>query len=1009
VTPDTTLQRMSDWLGRLLPPWRRWSDRQRLHAALVFALMLISVGHQLAFVYWYIEDAAISFTYARHFAQGEGFVTYPGGERVEGFSDPLWVYLMVVWEYLGVSGFTSSKIMGAVFGALCLPVAYLLSQEALRQHKGSQWWSGDPDHYGLIAPAYLASSAQFAIWNASGLENSLFCFLLAMGMWRTQVETRTNQFPTAALYFFGLAITRPEGILYAALGGFWAMVLSLWTHRSILLTVKWLALFFLPFTAYQALRYSYFAWPFPNTYYAKLGDKDFLPFAWNARGWKYLRDWSHILWHGYLFPVYALGLIGKRPGSRLSIAGATLVFTLLLFPGPIFLQDFWRWTTFRTPAHWGETRVWLLLLLTGLLFLRGLGQTGWRTRLLAGGMALVSLFFSLWSGGDWMKGYRWMSLLTVPMAVLFAVGSAQLAPLLGLWLAPVWVPIITGLRVLARRGKLTRAQVRRGFVFAGVLGLLACVVGPNATHSHWFARKPETGPFAVQKRVQYMNWVQRRLHLLHQPTTLDVDMGANMYWSGDKIVDVAGLVDVPMGHHNYERDFIFEYIFDEVKPEFVHSHGGWATRSRVQTHPEWKERYFEIPGYPTGSRGLHIGNWVRKDLFIATDWPEGDASRAVHFDHGIRITGVDTHLPVGAGQHLYLEVGIALDKLSDGPRGQDWDLRVQAFIARGERLHSWVIPFGYDWYRPSDASPGEVFHGRFSLSVPKHFEPGDYDLGFVISGPDGAAASLITAAEGVAHAGVDGFAPIVSQAEIRYPGAVSIVPADIALLAANERIDESLRKAESGECEVAEALWEEVQRRTTRRESFARRHGDQVRTALAGCYVTRAEGTEDREERTRWLIAAKEHDHRHPEFMNLATRHGELLYQDGHKARAEIDSKELTPEDWDAPYRLFSDSVAVDSSRSWSRRYAEEARDFRLGLDPYSVEQARLKREEEAAARRAKRADDAEARRKARKEASEAAAEPSKPRVAIPPPPGTDARSRRLRTLPSPEDAEGGR
>ena len=138
MTPDTTLQRMSDVLGRLLPPWRRWSGCQRLHAVLVFAMMLISVGHQLVFVYWYIEDAAISFSYARHFAQGEGFVTYPGGERVEGFSDPLWVYLMVLWEYLGVSGFTSSKVMGALFGALCLPVAYLLSQEALRDLEDGQ-------------------------------------------------------------------------------------------------------------------------------------------------------------------------------------------------------------------------------------------------------------------------------------------------------------------------------------------------------------------------------------------------------------------------------------------------------------------------------------------------------------------------------------------------------------------------------------------------------------------------------------------------------------------------------------------------------------------------------------------------------------------------------------------------------------------------------------------------------------------------------------------------------
>ncbi|TNE84959.1 MAG: hypothetical protein EP330_26500 [Deltaproteobacteria bacterium] len=972
---SSRLQRISDAIGRVLPPWRRWSSRQRMHALLVFALMLASIGHQLVFVYWYIEDAAISFTYARNFAEGEGFVTYPGGERVEGFSDPLWVYLMILWEYVGVSGFTSSKVMGAVFGALCLPVSYLLAQEALRTHTSNQWWSDEPDHYGLIAPAYLAASAQFAIWNASGLENSLFCLLLAMGMWRTQIETRTNGWPTAALYFFGLSITRPEGILYAALGGFWAMVLSLMKHRSPALTVKWLAFFFAPFSAYQALRYSYFAWPFPNTYYAKLGDKDFLPFAWHARGWKYIRDWAHLLWHGYLLPVYLLGLIGKRPGAKLTVLGAVLVVLALMLPGPDLVKGFWPWRSFQIPSGWNETRVWLLLLLTSLLFVRGFGREGWRVRLLAGGMTFIALFFSLWSGGDWMKGYRWMSLLTVPMAVLFAVGSAQMAPLLGQVLAPVWVPLVTGLRVLARRGKLTRPQIRHGFVAAGVVALLGCVIGPNAYHSDWFARKPETGPFSVQKRVQYVNWVERRLHLLYRPTTFDVDMGANMYWSGNKIGDVAGLVDVPMGHHNYQTAFMKEYVFSELKPDFVHSHGGWASRSGVQNHPEWRERYFEIPGYPTGATGLHIGNWVKKSLFIDDRWPVDDTSGELSFGHGIRITGVDTHLPVAPDEHLYLEIGLKLDVLPEGKRDEDWEVRILAFISNGTRLHTWDLPPGYDWYRPSDMQPGETFHGRFSLKVPGNFEPGSYDLGLVVIGPDGAAPALLSAGEAAIHAGIEGFEPWMAKSEVRFPGAITVLPLTEALDQARAKVDDVVSLSESGDCEGAEAAWVEAQRRTTRRDGFARNHRDTATTALAGCYVARAEATEDQDERTKWLIAAKEHDHHHEGYKHLATRHGELLYQEGHIARAEIDSEEIVSEDWDRPYRLFTDSVLVDPSRSWSRRYAEEARDFRLGIDPISTAQAQKKREEEAEQRRKERAEAAEQRRKEREAAREAGEE----------------------------------
>ena len=40
-----------------------------------------------------IDDANIFFVYARNFANGNGFVYHPGGERVEGFSSVLWVMI----------------------------------------------------------------------------------------------------------------------------------------------------------------------------------------------------------------------------------------------------------------------------------------------------------------------------------------------------------------------------------------------------------------------------------------------------------------------------------------------------------------------------------------------------------------------------------------------------------------------------------------------------------------------------------------------------------------------------------------------------------------------------------------------------------------------------------------------------------------------------------------------------------------------------------------------------
>ena len=80
------------------------------------------------------------------------------------------------------------------------------------------------------------------------------------------------------------------------------MVVHLHAGRGLVPTLKWLATFFVPWTGYHAIRYSYFAWEFPNTYYAKLGHKDAKPFNWNARGWKQIRTFTHELWQGYMIP-----------------------------------------------------------------------------------------------------------------------------------------------------------------------------------------------------------------------------------------------------------------------------------------------------------------------------------------------------------------------------------------------------------------------------------------------------------------------------------------------------------------------------------------------------------------------------------------------------------------------------------------------------------------------------------------------------------------------------------
>ena len=91
------------------------------------------------------------------------------------------------------------------------------------------------------------------------------------------------------------------------------------------------------------------------------------------------------------------------------------------------------------------------------------------------------------------------------------------------------------------------------------MGLVAALVGCTAAEvnvSYDFSRSPETSVNDVHRRVRYMTFVQNRLDLDHV-TLLDVDMGAHVYFSGWDIVDIAGLVDVPIARHS---DYNHRYV-----------------------------------------------------------------------------------------------------------------------------------------------------------------------------------------------------------------------------------------------------------------------------------------------------------------------------------------------------------------------------------------------------------------------------------------------------------------
>ncbi len=956
--------------------WRGMTRRDQVHAVLLVVIAAAAVIHQVALWHWYIEDAAISFSYARNWANGEGLVTYVGGELVEGYSNPTWVALLAIWELFGVDAFFASKVSQAVLCALTVPLTYLIAREAAPR----------PDtDIPLLAPMVLAGNAQFAIWGACGLEPAIFSFFLAMGLWRMAVEIRgEGGWPWSAFWFFLLAISRPEALMYAAIAGFFTMVWHLVDGRGLMPTLKWLATFWAPFVGYHTLRYLYFAWELPNTYYAKIGDhREPLPLKWAGRGWKYVRNWAGTLHQGELVPLYLLGVVGSfrwrpmaalvlsvliavcvtLPGDQALLLPAVLVFTLACYLALLMNQEkrahpalLWAGvalvglfqgaayymrqqgavTNLAFPEWLTPTPPYVLLAAALLVGLAALGQAGARVRIVAWTMTVAGLMFAVSVHGDWMKSWRWMSLVAVPAAVVLGNGIgvvADLAQLIfsektGRWTVPAW---------------------------ASIPALVIPIAAVNIGHTNTFVSAPETGPFSVRNRVKFKQALTDRLHIDERIVDLDVDQGAHLWWSDHEMLDIAGLVDVPMGHHKFDRSFIREYVFEERRPHYAHIHGGWSSTSRIPTHSEWRRDYVEVPGYPAG-KAIHIGNYVRRDLILAKDY-ERDPARTITFKDDLVLDNWNIPSPViAADRRMYLEFTLHTTRR----RVKSEDFRVLVFLAdaSGQRVVTWDLAPGYDWVFPEKWQTREAFVGRFSPLLPPNLKPGSYDLGFVILNGSGAVLpaapnfdpedpSQGSLPPNAILGGVAQWPARVANGEVRFSDAVEVVPLAQMIAASEADLAAALDHAQGGRCDQAEDAWFQSRMHRPKATPFFEANKATVDTAFAECWANRAKT--DPGLAVRHLKRARNWDHNNALVRAQCKEVGAKAYARG------LDARES--EDWEMAYLDFVDAVTVEPHRSWARRYAEEARAHRLGFGKESREKQakeRLERVEKQRKRRNK-------------------------------------------------------
>ena len=255
-----------------------------------------------------VDDAFIGFRYAENLVHGHGLVFNPG-ERVEGYTNFLWVILIAPFVALSVDPEAVAKVLGFIASALTL-LAVVRFGPRPAPCREIAW----------LAPLFLASSPPFVVWTTGGMETPLFTCLVA---WSTVLVAEGLERGALAQGVGGLlgaaALTRPEGAGVAAVLAILAWALGPRTpgfRRSFL---RCFGMFLLVFLPYFFWRWWYYGQFLPNTFYAKVGAGP----AQVIRGLYYTHVFLAFSGYWLLLPLIGLRWSARRQASLL-LGGLTL-------------------------------------------------------------------------------------------------------------------------------------------------------------------------------------------------------------------------------------------------------------------------------------------------------------------------------------------------------------------------------------------------------------------------------------------------------------------------------------------------------------------------------------------------------------------------------------------------------------------------------------------------------------------------------------------------------------
>lgn len=202
---------------------------------------------------WVCDDAFISLRVASNFASGYGLV-HNVGERVQGYTNPLWVLLLGVAHAIWKDGFWVAMLSSL---AVSLAAAVVLTAGVARRRM-----------VGAAAVLALAFTQAFADFSTSGLENPLSHLLLAgfLAFYLAPSSRRSDRRVLSMWVLSGLLVlNRLDNLPVIA-----PAVVHLFSIRPWRRSLKVALVGLSPLIAWLLFSLVYYGSPVPNTAVAKL-------------------------------------------------------------------------------------------------------------------------------------------------------------------------------------------------------------------------------------------------------------------------------------------------------------------------------------------------------------------------------------------------------------------------------------------------------------------------------------------------------------------------------------------------------------------------------------------------------------------------------------------------------------------------------------------------------------------------------------------------------------------